>query len=90
MNKTIKTMAVAALACVTLCGTAMAAPHHGRGPKPAPVHHRAPAHHHHHGCWVPPPPPPPPPVVHVHHGGNGLAVLGGAIVGGIVGAALAH
>ena len=49
MNKTIKTMAIAALA-----------------------------------------PPPPPPVVHVHPGGNGLAVLGGAIVGGIVGAAIAH
>ena len=79
-------MAIAALACVTLCGTAMAAPHHGRAPKRAPVHHRAPAHHHHHGCWVPPPPK----VVHVHHGGNGLAVLGGAIVGGIVGAAIAH
>ena len=83
MNKIIKTVAVMALACVTLCGTAMAAPRHhgGRGPKPAPVHHRAPAHHPH-AHWAPPPPP----VVHVHHGGNGLAVLGGAIVGGIVGA----
>ena len=41
MNKTIKKLTVTTLACVALRGTTMAAPHHGgRGPQPAPIHHR--------------------------------------------------
>ena len=41
MNKLLKTLMIAAVACVTLCGTTFAAPHGGRsrGPKPAPRHH---------------------------------------------------
>lgn len=40
MNKTLKTLLVAALACITLCGTAVAAPRGGRdnGRAPAPKH----------------------------------------------------
>lgn len=40
MNKTLKTLTVAALACITLCGTAVAAPRGGRdnGRAPAPKH----------------------------------------------------
>lgn len=40
MNKILKTLTVAALACVTLCGTAVAAPRGGRnnGRAPAPKH----------------------------------------------------
>ena len=40
MNKTLKTLMVAALACITLCGTAVAAPRGGRdnGRAPAPKH----------------------------------------------------
>ena len=40
MNKILKTLMVAALACVTLCGTAVAAPRGGRnnGRAPAPKH----------------------------------------------------
>ena len=43
MNKLLKTLMIAAAACITLCGTTFAAPHggHGRGPKPAPRHHVA-------------------------------------------------
>ena len=116
MNKMIKTMAVAALAGVTICGTTLAAPAPRGGKGPAPAHQKAPApkpaqkhghevakHHapapvHHpapvrHPAPPPPPPPPPPPrhgVVHVeHHEANGWAVLGAAVIGGIVGA-LAH
>ena len=60
MNKFLKTIAIAAIACATLCGTALAAPHggRGRGPNPAPRHHvvrhrtppRRPVarHHNHH------------------------------------------
>ena len=56
----------------------------------APVHH-APVHHapvlRHHAPLLPPPPPPRPVVVHHHHAeANGWAVLGAALVGGIVGA----
>ena len=45
MNKNIKKLAVMTLAGLTLCGTAVAAPHGGRGgaPRPAPTHHRTPA-----------------------------------------------
>ena len=118
MNKKIIKMAIAALACVTICGTTLAAPapRGGRGPAPAKQqqkapalkpaqgrgHEKAPAHGHevaHRGAPAPahhpapvrhPAPPPPAPrheVIHVeHHEAIGLAVLGGAIVGGIVGA----
>lgn len=108
MNKTLKTLTVAALACITLCGTAVAAPRggrdNGRAPaprhqtakrqkapqkhtakaKPAPKrHHTAPKKHHapkHHA-----------PVRAVHHiehhcdDGNGWAVLGTALLGGLIG-----
>ena len=70
MNKNIKKLVVMALAGLTLCGTAMAAPHgHRPPPPPAPMHHRAPAPVHH---------------VHHHHG-PGLVTLGATVVGGIVG-----
>ena len=41
MNKILKTLMIAAVACIALCGTALAGPHggRGRGPKPAPRHH---------------------------------------------------
>lgn len=73
MNKTLKKLTVATLACVALCGTTMAAPRHGgpRGPRPAPVHQVVHRHHHHGG----------------HHHGDGLIpVLVGGIIGGIIGA----
>ena len=87
MNKNMKILATA-LACLTLTGTCLAAPHGGRhNPGPAPMHHRAPAPRHHHQ----PPPPPPPPrheVHHHHHGGHhtGVIAMGAAVVGGLVGA----
>ena len=46
MNKAIKKMMIAGLACVALCGTTLAAPHGGNGgraPQKAPVHQKAPA-----------------------------------------------
>lgn len=74
MNNNIKKLAILALAGLTLCGTAMAAPHHSRrGPRRAPIHHRAPQPRHHH---------------HHHHDAGlvlGATVIGG-IIGGIVGA----
>ena len=113
MNKKIIKMAIAALACVTICGTTLAAPAPRGGKGPAPAHQKAPAqkkapapkpgkaHGHevaHHGAPAHhpapvrhPAPPPPPHVVHVehHHEANGWAVLGAAVIGGIVGA-IAH
>lgn len=125
MNKTIKKLMVALLACVAICGTTMAAPAKGGAKPPAhPGQHqqaKAPAKHKqqakapakpapkHHEAKCPPPPapvvcvqpapPPPAPVVCVqppppartviieeHHDTNPLAVLGCAIVGGIIGA----
>ena len=73
MNKTIKKLTVATLACVALCGTAMAAPRHGNPGRihPAPVHQVA-HHHHHHGGH--------------HHGGGLIPVLVGGLIGGIIGA----
>lgn len=47
MNKTLKKLAVATLACVALCGTTMAAPHYHRHRGPAPIHHVV----HHHGGY---------------------------------------
>ena len=87
MNKTAK-IVVALLACLTLTGTALAAPH--RGHTPAPIHHRVPAPRHHH--HTPPPPPPRHHVVHHvehHECGAGIALGAaaiGAVVGGIIGA----
>ena len=104
MNKTLKTLMVAALACITLCGTAVAAPRGGRdnGRAPAPKHQTvkhqkapqkhvakakpAPKKHHvapkkHHA-----------PVRTIHHvehhhcdDDNGWAVLGTALLGGLLG-----
>ena len=78
MNKTIKTIAVLLAGMTLMAGTAVAAPHHGRGHRP----------------HCPPPPPPRHHVVHHthHHGGNaGWVTLGavavGAVVGGLIGAA---
>ena len=78
MNKTIKTIAVLLAGLTLTAGTAVAAPHHGRGHRP----------------HCPPPPPPRHYVVHHthHHGGNaGWVALGaaavGAVVGGLIGAA---
>ena len=78
MNKTIKTIAVLLAGLTLTAGTAVVAPHYGRGHRP----HR------------PPPPPPRYHVVHHthHHGGNaGWVALGaavvGAVVGGLIGAA---
>jgi len=94
MNKTINTIA-AMLACLTLTGTCLAAPHGGhRAPAPAPMHHHeAPRHHHapprHH--HAPPPHHHHTTVVHHHDGGGALAVgLGAAIIGGIVGAIIGN
>ena len=81
MNKIVKTVLVLVAGMVLTTGTAVAAPHHGRHCRPAPIHHRC-------------PPPPRHHVVHhvEHHGGNvGLIALGaaavGAVVGGLIGAA---
>lgn len=87
MNKTIKKIMVAGLACVAFCGTTFAAPHGGRGPMKAPVHHQAPRH---------PAPvrhaPPPPRAVHVvHHDhcdGTAAIAVGAGILGCIVGAVI--
>ncbi len=77
-NKNILKLTVAALTCVALCGTTLAAPrgHGGRGGpggrtwRPAPTrHHRAPAHHHHHG----------------HHERDGWITLGAGLIGGLIG-----
>ena len=79
MNKNIKKLGIAALACVALCGTTLAAPrHHGgpRGHRPPPPRHHAPRHQVIH---------------HVHHDGceaTGWTILGAAAIGGIVGALL--
>ena len=80
MNKIIKTFAVLMAGMVLTAGTAVAAPHHGRHCRPAPIHHHCPPRHH---------------VVvhHAHHGGGnaGWVALGaaavGAVVGGLIGAA---
>ena len=80
MNKTIKTIAVLLAGLTLTAGTAVAAPHHGRHCRPAPIHHHCPPRHH---------------VVvhHAHHGGGsaGWVALGaaavGAVVGGLIGAA---
>ena len=80
MNKTIKTIAVLLAGMTLTAGTAVAAPHHGRHCRPAPIHHHCPPRHH---------------VVvhHAHHGGEsaGWVALGaaavGAVVGGLIGAA---
>ena len=76
-----KTIA-AVIACLTLAGTCVAAPHGGRGygPAPAPMHHRAPAPH-----YNPPPPPPPRHHVHHHHHHNGIIAAGAAVTGGLIG-----
>ena len=100
MNNNVMKLLVAGLVCGALCGTTLAASHGGHGnrapnkPKmhqKAPPAHHAPAHHatKHHVTHHAPPPPPPAPVVvhHEHHTVSGLAVLG-ALVGGLVGAAL--
>ena len=99
MNKTLKKLLVATLACVTLCGTTFAAPRGGKkhAPVPAPRHqvvnhakpkHHAPPKHTHHR----PAPKPHHHVKHtVHHhcdNNNGLVTLGAAIVGGLVGGVL--
>ena len=79
MNKTIKTIAVLLAGMTLTAGTAVAAPHHGRHCRPAPIHHHCPPRHH--------------VVHHVHHGGGnaGWVALGaaavGAVVGGLIGAA---
>ena len=88
MNKTIKTFGTI-LACLALTGTCLAAPHgkpHNNH-APAPMHHQAPPPQHHKM------PPPPPAARHHHHGGHhhngrGLAVLGAAVVGGLIGGLL--
>ena len=99
MNKTLKQLMVLTLACVTLCGTTMAAPRGGkdRAPQPAPKHqtakrppaskHHAPKRQTHHR---------PAPKHHhehhkvQHHGGHnaGWVTLGVAVVGGLVGGLL--
>ena len=46
MNKNVKNLVVAGLACVALCGTTLAAPHGGNGGRAhgkAPTHQKAPA-----------------------------------------------
>ena len=60
--------------------------HHRAAPAPAAHHHR----HHAHARPAPPPPPPPPRTVVVHHECHevGLATAIGALVGGLIGAAL--
>ena len=75
MNKTIKTIALLLAGLTLTAGTAVAAPHHGRGHRP----------------HCPPPPPPRYHVVHHthHHGGNAGWVVLGAVVGGLIGA-VAH
>ena len=50
MNKNaIQKMMIAAIACMALCGTTLAAPAHkpaqGRAPAPQVAHHHAPVHH---------------------------------------------
>ena len=100
MNKTFKQLLVLALALVTVCGTALAAPCGGNAhaPRHAPKHQtakRPPApkrpapkkHVHHH--------PAPRPKPHTHHKGHhhgckneGWATFGAAVVGGLVGGLL--
>ena len=79
MNKNIKKITVAALACLAFCGTTMAAPRHHGGHRPPPIHYHAPTHHyHHHGG---------------HHNDAGWTALGALAVGGIIGgivSAIAH
>ena len=81
MNKTIKTIAVLLAGLTLTAGTAVAAPHHGRGHRP----------------HCPPPPPPRYHVVHhTHHHGGYWGRGGcrfwpgfvGGVVGGVVGTAL--
>ena len=75
MNKIIKTFAVLMAGMVLTTGTAVAAPHHGRGHRPhcPPPRHHVVHHTHHHG------------------GNAGWVALGaaavGAVVGGLIGAA---
>ena len=109
MNKTLKTLTVAALACITLCGTAIAAPRGGRdnGRAPAPKHQtvkhqKAPQRHvakakpapkkHHVAPKKHHPPKHHAPVRTIHHvehhrcdDDNGWAVLGTALLGGLLG-----
>ena len=95
MNKTFKKLMVLALAGMTLCTTAVAAPrgNKGRAPNPAPRHqtvknppapkHHAPKHH--------PAPPPAPhcrPKAHHGHHEKGWVTFGAAVVGGLVGGLL--
>lgn len=99
MNKTLKQLMVLALAGVTLCGPAMAAPRGGkaRAPHPAPRHqtakrpptpkHHAPKRQTHHR--------PAPKHHHYHHkahhhvGHNAdWVTLGAAVVGGLIGGLL--
>jgi len=80
MNKTTKILATL-IACTTLAGTCLAAPHGGHNYGPAPMHHRAPPppprhemHHHHHDRH--------------HHDAPGIIAFGAAVIGGIVGGIL--
>lgn len=74
MNKTIKTVVILLAGLALMTGMAVAAPHHGRHCRPAPIHHAPPPPHHH-------------VVVHHHECGGGLvAGLVGGLIGGIVGA----
>ena len=95
MNKNaIKKMMIAAIACIALCGTTLAAPAHkpaqGRAPAPQVAHHRAPVRH-----AAPRRPTTP---CHRHHrhechdchyDHNGWVELGAGIIGGIIGALIA-
>ena len=79
MNKTIKTIAVLLAGLTLTAGTAVAAPHHGRPCRPAPIHHRCPPPPRHHVVHH---------VEHHHAGGVGLvAGLVGGLIGGLIGAA---
>ena len=51
MNKTIKTIAVLLAGMTLTAGTAVAAPHHGRGHRPPPIHHGGHGGYHHHGGY---------------------------------------
>ena len=51
MNKTIKTIAVLLAGLTLTAGTAVAAPHHGRGHRPPPIHHGWHGGYHHRGGY---------------------------------------
>ena len=80
MNKTMKKILVAGLACAAFCGTTFAAPHGGRDPMKAPVHHQAPRH----PAPVRHAPPRAVHVVHHDHCGGTAAVAVGAIIGAAI------